>query len=421
MSTATSSATPSALDAVLKQIYRSENYGEATYKDAPLVGLLPKFTDFGGKNMPIPIKWANPAGVSNTFSNAQGNTYASRFDAFTLTRRKVYGTAKIDGEGADVSEGEAAAFIASMKSEVDGVMDAVTQKLESDLFRAGTGSIGQVSSGSTVSAQTITLANINDVVNFEVGMTLVASATDGAANRTGTELLAAINRNTGVLTATSAAWNTVITALAASDFLMRQGDLNLAFHGLASWVPVTAPTSTAFFGVDRTQDVTRLGGQRYDASSSGESYEEALIEGQGIIGREGGKADTILMNNVDFRRLIKATGSRVQYPRENGSRSVMGEKGARADLSFSTLRLQGDYGPLDILPAPKCPQGRAYVLAMDSWVLASKGTLPKILMRDGLRVQRIYNDDGYEVRVGGYGNLGNKAPGHNCVVTLPST
>ena len=45
--------------------------------------------------------------------------------------------------------------------------------------------IGQVSSGSTVSAQTITLASVDDVANFEVGMTLRGTSTDGGVYDTG--------------------------------------------------------------------------------------------------------------------------------------------------------------------------------------------------------------------------------------------
>lgn len=415
------SATLTTMDAVLKQLYKDRNYSEATYRMAPLVGMMPKMTNFVGRNMPYPIRYANPAGVSNTFSYAQANTFASRFSAFLLTRAKVYGTATFDGETIDATESDEGAFVKALATEIDGVMEAVTQKLESDLFRSGTGSVGQISAGSTVSTATITLANVNDVVNFEVGMTLAASATDGAANRTGQEVVAGVNRNTGTLTSTSVAWNTVITALAAGDFLMRQGDLNLAFTGLSAWIPATDPSATLFFGVDRTADLTRLGGLRYDASTTGESMEEALIEIQGRIGREGGKPDTILMNNVDFRRLIKSTGSRVQYPRSTGKRMAKGSSGDIASISFQSLELQGDYGVMDVIPAPKCPQGRAYCLTMDTWELCSIGEIPKILMRDGLRIQRQATSDGYEVRIGGYGNAVCAQPGRNGVVLLPAS
>lgn len=408
-----------ALDAVLKQLYRDKNYWELTYHTAPLVGLMPKDTTFGGRNMPLPIKWANPGGISNTFSNAQSNAQSSKYSAFLLTRKKVYGTMRIDGETADVTETEEEAFVKGLQNEIDGLIEGVTQKLESDLFRSGTGSIGQIAAAGLAGA-VITLSNINDITNFEAGMTLVASATDGGANRVGTELVAGVDRNLGTLTATDATWATGIPAIANGDYLMRQGDLNLAFTGLLAWVPVVAPTNTLFFGVDRTVDIVRLGGQRYDASTSGESIEEALVEGQGRIHREGGKADTVMMNNLDFRRFQKSTASRRIYTSTPGSRKVLTGPGQVGDVSISSMVLQGDYGPIDVISAPKCPQGKAFVMDMRTWKLHSKGPVPKILMKDGLRVRAVFNDDAYEVRVGGYGNVGCNAPGYNCVVSLPT-
>lgn len=408
-----------ALDAVLKQLYRNENYGEATYKVAPLTGLLPKFTGFVGKNMPIPIRYANPGGVSNTFLNAQSDSQASQYRAFELTRSKVYGTAKIDGETADASATDSGAFIKAITSEIDATMEAVTQKMESDLFRVGTGSIGTIG---TLAGNLITLTNINNITNFEAGMTIRVSPPPdtfpAAANRAGQDIIEAVDRSAGTITSQSATWAAAIPAIAVNDLLMRAGDLNLAFRGLEAWLPDTV-TATPFFGVDRTVDAVRLGGNRYDATSTGETVEEALIEGQGRAAREGGRPDTILMNNLDFRKLVKTTGSRIQYRQEYGRRPALGRDGAMADISFSSLRLQGDYGPMDIIPCPKCPQRKAYVLQMDTWSLNSVGTVPKILMRDGLRIQRIYNDDGYEVRVGGYGQMGCKHPGANAKVLLP--
>lgn len=413
-------ANQEALDAVLKQLYRDPNYGEATYKTAPLVGLLPKFTSFVGKSMPIPIRWATPAGVSNSFDKAKANAYSSRFSAFQLTQSRIYGTAEIDGLTADASDTDAGSFIKAFTSEIDGVMESVTQKLETDLFRSGTGSLGTVLSGQATN--TITLGNINDVVNFEVGMTVVASAAPDtfpiAANRVGTVIIAKVDRNAGTLTSQGASWVAGIGAIVPTDVLMREGDLNAAFTGLQAWMPAVV-TPTLFYGVDRTDDVVRLGGNRYDASTTGELIEESLIEGQGRAAREGGRPDTIFMNNLDFRRLVKSVGSKVMYPRDS-TRKAIGEKGLSGDISFQTLRLQGDYGPMDVLSSPKCPQGKAFVLQMDTWSLNSLGTVPKILMRDGLRIQRHPDKDAYVVRVGGYGNLGCNHPGANCLVTLPS-
>lgn len=409
-----------AYDAVLKQLYRGKNYSEATYKYAPFVALLPKDTSFVGKNMPIPIKYANPGGISNTFSNAQSDSESSRFRDFLLTRAKVYGTAKIDGENADATDSEAGSFVKAIVNEIDGTMEGVVQKLESDLFRNGSGILGVIK---TVVGNTITLLQPDDIVNFEAGMTLKVSPNGykfpADPNRAGQELVFGVNRTVGTLTSESLTWNTSIPDIAIGDAIMRAGDLNAAFVGLERWIPAQdVLTAPVLFGVDRSVDKVRFAGTFYDASTTGDTTEEALIEGQGMASREGAKIDTIFVNNKQFRKLIKSAGSKVTYPREPVMRQAMGSDGPIANISFAGLRIFGDYGPMDVIVSPKCPVEYAYLLQMDTWALNSVGAVPKILMRDGLRIQRIYNEDGYEVRIGGYGNLSCNKPGANAVVKL---
>lgn len=406
------------MDAALKQYYKGENYEEVTYPKRPLFAMLPKKEDFKGRNMPVVLKYGQPQGVGSTFSLAQSQRTASKFEDFLVDTRKIYGVATMDGETIERTKDNEGAFISAMTSEIDGVLRSVSDQLETALFRAGTGAMGQISSGSDVTTATITLASIDDVTNFEVGQTLRVSATDGGAHRTGTEVLAGVNRSAGTLTSTSAAWDTVITAIAAGDYLYVSGNLNLSPIGLGSWIPATAPTTgDSFFGVDRSVDVTRLAGNRYDASSTGETVEEALIEGQGIASREGGIPDVVLMNNRDVRRLVKSVGSRVHYPRSE--KNARDAKGLIGDISFKSIQVQGDYGVMDVISCPKAEQGTAWVLQMDTWKLWSVGKAPRILNQDGLTILRQSTSDGYEVRVGMYVVLACNAPGYNCRVTLP--
>lgn len=410
-----SSATLTTMDAVAKQLYKAKNYNEVTYTNRPLLATLPKFEGFGGRNMPIVLRYTNPSGTTNTFATAQSNRAPSKYDDFLLTRKKVYSVATIDGEAADTLESEEETFVAAMKAEIDGALMSSADVIETQLFRSATGSLGTVGS---VSSASLTLSSKHDVTNYEVGMTLRVSATDGASHRTGSEAIGAINRNTGVLTSAEATWATGISAIQAGDYIYISGSLNSAINGLESWMPATAPTTgDSFFGVDRSLD-TRLMGNRYDGSSTGESIEEILIEAQGMASREGGKPDKVFMNNYDFRKLIKSTSSRVQYPR--GNVSAQNADGPVASIAFKSLIIQGDYGEMEVMPAPKCPQGVAWVLQMDTWSLNSKGKVPKILMRDGLRVMRQSSDDGYEVRVGAYLNLSCSAPSYNCRAALPA-
>ena len=74
-----------------------------------------------------------------------------------------------------------------------------------------------------------------------------------------------------------------------------------------TWIPATAPSAgDAFWGVDRSKDVTRMAGVRFDGSS--ESIEEALIDGAALVAREGGQPDYCFMNFTSYAALEKSLG-----------------------------------------------------------------------------------------------------------------
>jgi hypothetical protein len=120
---------------------------------------------------------------------------------------------------------------------------------------------------------TITLSNAQDVVQFEVGMTLQNSTTDGgAANTVSSAIdaiqLTAVNRGTGVITGTVVQGDG--TTFVAAHFLQVLGDLGsagastiagmLGLSGMAAWVPASDPAGNDnFWGVNRSADPTRLG------------------------------------------------------------------------------------------------------------------------------------------------------------------
>ncbi len=66
--------------------------------DNPLLAMLPKMTDFGGKNLPIPIIYGNPQNGSATFATAQAGVSTSQLKDFVLLRSKDYSLAFIDNE-----------------------------------------------------------------------------------------------------------------------------------------------------------------------------------------------------------------------------------------------------------------------------------------------------------------------------------
>jgi hypothetical protein len=400
-----------AMDAALKQYYTDDRVENMVYQDNPLMALMPKMEEFYGKNLPIPIIFGNPQGRSRTFTRAQtrGAATNSKVSDFVLTRVKDYSIADIDNETLEASKNSMGSFLDAATLEVDGAINAVTRNLGISMYRSGYGDIGQIGS---ISTTTITLSNPNDVTNFEVQQELDLSATQSGALRaygsSGNGLIiTAIDRVNGVLTFGANVTDATngIPLAAANDYIFVRGDhiasTLTSVAGLEAWVPSSNPSSTSFFGVDRSVDVSRLGGMRYDASAL--PIEEALIKGASIVAREGWKLDHYFMSFATSESLEKSLGSKVQYV----------DLKANAEVAFRGVVINGPKGPIKIVPDQNCPSNRVFGLHMPVWKLYSLGKSVRVIDTDGLQMLRQGTADGVEVRYGNYLNMGCRAPGAN--------
>jgi hypothetical protein len=377
------------------------------------------------KVFPVPLIYGNSQGRSATFSNAQGNQTAPQLVSFFVYRVSNYQLATITNELLEATKDNAGAFIDEAKLVMDTAFRNISNDLAADLFRSGTGSRGQISSittsGST-NVVSITLTARTDVNQMEVGMTLVAAATDGGTPSTDTVILTNVNRNTGVLGGTSS--TTLSSSLSANwttanAYLVVQGDVPsagatgtgsfLKVSGLAAWGPTTAPTSTLFWNVDRSQD-TRLSFVIAQNTSS-ETIEEALIDAACQVAEIGGQPDMCFMNFTSYAALEKSLGAKVQY---------VDVKHEEADIAFAGIRIHAPYGPITVIPDRNCPSKLAYLLSMDTLKFRSLGKAPHILTygMEGLEALRVGSADAMEIRIGYYGNLICNAPCWNAVVQL---
>ena len=383
--------------AALKQHYTDEKIENMVYKDNPFLAMISKYEDFGGENLKLPVKYGIPMGRSATFADAVSNKTASQLKAFLLTRKADYAIASIANETIEASKGNANAFIEAATFEIDGAIEAATRSLAISLYGDGSGSIGVVGALATTTASndTVTLATIQDITNFEVGMQL------NFGTATTNKKIDSINRDTGVFILDAASGATTTEAIYVD------GDKDAMLTGLGGWLPSTAPASTdSFFGVNRSSDSTRLGGIRFDGSSL--PLEEALIGAAARVAREGGKPDVCFINYNNFADLEKALGSKVSYV----------DVKVNPEIGFRGIMVHGPRGPIKVVPDQNCPNGVAYLLQMDVWKLYSLGKAPKILDSDGLKFLRESTADAVEARIGYYAQLGCRAPGFNVRVAL---
>jgi hypothetical protein len=415
--------------AALKELYVGDDFmKDLVYKKNPLLAIIPKDespSGFAGKYIPVPLVYGTPQGRSATFSNAQSNQTQPYLASFFVYRVSNYQLATITNELLEATKDDAGAFVDEAKLVMDTAFRNISNDLAHDLFSDGSGSRGVISA---ISSGVITLASGNDVVNFEVGMALVSYSVSGFTPTISTSgaigYVIAVDRSLGKVTVSASAggaagtptnWSTSFSKLAV------QGDINFVSNGLASanalkvaglgaWLPATAPTTgDSFWGVDRSVDVTRLAGVRFDGSA--ESIEEALIDGAALVAREGGQPDMAIMGFASYAALEKSLGAKVQY---------VDVKHDEADIAFAGIRIHAAYGPITVMADRSCTAATCYLLQLDTWKLRSLGKAPHVLTygMEGLEALRVGTADALEIRIGYYANLTCRAPGWNCVITL---
>jgi hypothetical protein len=426
-------ATPTNQIAALKELYKDdkEYLKDLVYKENPFLALVPKDESpdgFAGKYIPVPLEYGVPQGRSHTFSNAQSNQTPTQLASFFVYRISDYQLVTITNELMEATKTNAGAFVDNAKLQMDGGFRNITNNIAFELFGSGTATRGSSTSASSQTGGTaaggvsITLSNPQQIVAFEVGMTIVASATDGGAPSADNVVITAVDRANGIISGTASASSLSSNWAIGSGiaYLTVQGDLPsagatstgsfLALSGLAAWLPVTSPASNDnFWGVNRSADPTRLAGLRYDARQY--TIEEGMTNALAFANREGAKPDLCIMDFASYAALVNALGAKVQYVQVSHD---------EVEVAFDGIMFQSAYGKITVLADRSCPPQRAYVLTMSTFKLRSLGKVPHILTygMEGLEGLRVSNSDALEIRIGYYGNLICSAPGWNMVVQL---
>lgn len=425
--------------AALKELYTDdkEYMKDLVYKENPFLALVPKNESpdgFAGKYIPVPLEYGNPQGRSHDFSDAQAQQTASSLVSFFVYVIQDYQLVTISNLLMEQTKSNAGAFVDAAKLQMDGGFRNLTNNIAFELFGSGTATRGRSTAassqtGASPNVVTLPLTNAQQIVAFEVGMLLVASATDGGAPSLDGVVVTAVNRASGVITgnAVTIATGATVASLSANwaigtgiAYLSVNGDIPvagatstasyLALSGLAAWIPSTSPSpSDNFWGVNRSADPTRLAGCRFDASS--QTIEEGITNALAFLNREGGKPDLAIMDFASYAALVNALGAKVQYVQVNHD---------EVEVAFEGITFQSAYGRVTILADRSCPPQTCYLLTMATWKLRSLGKVPHILTygMEGLEGLRVGNADALEIRIGYYGNLICSAPGFNCVVSL---
>ena len=387
----------------------------------PFLGKVSKSDDFTGTQMDVPLEHDHN-GRSRTYSDAESDRHGSTSVKYNLVRKKDYSVGRIDAETMHASRDDKGSWLRALQREQSNTVKALQKNTAISLYRNYGGSIGRMGSVVDVDGtnDVLVLENKSDVMNFSFGQKLEFSAADGTSGSvlTGNCWVAKLNFTLGYIHIASSLANaiaqtdgnyaSIMTGEAETEYIFNNGDWGLSFHGLESWIPLTAPSSGEdYLGVDRSVDEVRLAGHRLNDTSM--SYEEIVQELAARIQYTGGGNLCCMMSPIQVKQFALELDTKVV--RDPGGTGKSGFRGISVDTTAGTVEVLGD---------PACPENRLYMLDMSTWKFHHLLALPHLVEDDGLARLRVASADQVEFRYRLWGNLKCTAPGKNAVAALPT-
>jgi hypothetical protein len=390
-----------------------------TLAERPLLAMINKNEDFQGDGTIIPLIYGNPQGIAAD-SLAQAQVAATNVvgSKFILTAGDYQGSVSIGDKVITASRGNPGAFLRNKAAEMDGLYEQMADNLSVYLYGNGGNSLGVIAAVAIGTGPNggdmLTLTEPSQSINFEVGMLLSTSTTDGTSPGVTVVddlLVSSVDRAQGIIEVPTPSGAMV------SDFLYRTGDyggdaaVNI-FPGIGAFLwPDSAPP--VLYGMTRTPDPQRLAGSRVPpVDLAGLNIEERIqVLGAYMTGRYKGPGPTHgFMNPEDWQNLSIALQSRGVRPLKDDT----------TRFNFMAIEVVMGGKLVRIYPDRFCPRGTFFALRLKDWTLHSMLKLIHPISQDGLTLLRDGASNNYEYRIVSYPALCTVAPGWSGRVPLAS-
>jgi len=356
----------------LKEFYQGTVVADLVYKNHPWLGIVPKNPNVRGNVYPKPIRYANITGQSALYATAHANQGPATRNRWELTHIDNYAKATVSNKVMELSLGDPAAFREALTDAVDSAYSAFGNDTHFELLaKHSKGARAQVVS---VASLVFTLGT-GEARFFEIGMKIQRSPSAQASlDHSGEEqVVEEVDRANDTITVDADFTSVTV----GTDYLYRSGDFDAKADSLPTWLPGSAVGSTAFNGIDRTVDPTRLAG--VDASSGSVDATapilDDLIQTGAFLYREGSTPDICLLNPVDHAALAFETEKRAaRYVKVNST---------SGSLSFSALEIMTGAGAVPIVSEPGLVADSMAMGEKDAVELFSAGGIPRMFKKDG--------------------------------------
>ena len=389
----------------------------------------PKSGSKSGTSLTFPIAVGRSTSISSNFHSAQlqakaGTSANKRQSVVALFDDDVYAVGRVGYKAEFATKDGAGAFVKAVEDESSMVMDSLKSRTSADIWRDGTGVIGQATSAVTTSATTFVLKSYADLYYFEVGMQFCAV---GSLDKEHT--VTKVNRGTKTITFTPV----LGTAVAANGNFYFPANSDTAgagsYDGVSKIITSTS-LGTAYRGIDRSLDPTRLAGWDIDSKNYVlatnprpilETIRRAAVLMNNFYRSADGKSTNInqdcYLGSAAWEALSDEIDQKTQLRRVNSSElkdGVLGFEGLQIIVSGKTV---------NVWACPTLNPLQGYLVDLDSWAFnwlgeGDKSPIQFKTMTNGTYFKDVDDDDSIEFRMQFHPILSCFAPGQNASLTF---
>jgi len=363
---------------MIADLWSRENIAEQIYRKSPVLGKIPKDSNFGEKIRYITVGTSPPQGLGD-FENAKANKSPSTAVEFQVQLASYYGNFSIGGDIWRRYEftGNKAVLKDPMVRDSKGIMNQAKNDFSSFIHGNGSGALGRIASTSTLASQTITLDAGVDRRRLVKGMKLWAATTSTASTTplVGSVTVASIQGTTTAPTVTivEPTWSGAIAGLTTTSYLFRAGAVGSTnvFYGFEAWCPAHTGTPGTFLNVTRNDAPEQLAGISLSLTNKS-PRQRAMLASQASA--DSGQADGPLiyvMSTQAWTDLYLELSQANALVMTKTPAAKIGNMST--GVEYDAISLVGPAGPMEVVADPWSPTNVERLLCLDTWVMASCG------------------------------------------------
>ncbi len=340
---------------IVREMWPDEALNEEIIEEEPVVGMSQKETDWGTGVVHPPLGWGGNQGIHRTAAGAKRLKSTAQQAEFQLSTREMYAFLSLEGKLLRAFEytKQKWLLVDPIKREGERAIERMRRRFSKSVHGNGIGIWGRITSGSNVSTNTITLADANDLKNFEKDtpiQTLNTAATGGTLHNSGAEALVySIGTEDSPTVTLSTTWAAAFGgSLAAGDYIVGAGQYDDDYiYGLDSYLPNHSGSPGTFLTCDRNVNPGWLAGRCMDGRNL--TVFQRIKQAARKLVDAGEKPKDYLLSTRNFEKFeFENKPDLVKFPAEKMGKLNLG-------VEYTGAVVQGPRGPIRVIPSHWMP------------------------------------------------------------------